>query len=77
MDVDIDKDQYPHLTIEDIKKSIVIQNSDAIDGFEITTNHPRLDNTRDFFLWDGVIVKKELVQPELAEDAKIKMKGVL
>ena len=33
MDVDIDKDQYPHLTIEDIEKSIVIQNSDAIDGF--------------------------------------------
>ena len=72
MDVDIDKDQYPHLTIEDIEKSIVIQNSDAIDGFEITTNLPRLDNTRDFFLWDGVIVKKELIQPELTEVEKNK-----
>ena len=72
MDVDIDKDQYPHLTIEDIEKSIVIQNSDAIDGFEITTNLPHLDNTRDFFLWDGVIVKKELIQPELTEVEKNK-----
>ena len=72
MDVDIDKDQYSHLTIEDIEKSIVIQNSDAIDGFEITTNLPHLDNTRDFFLWDGVIVKKELVHPEIIEDAENK-----
>ena len=70
--MDIDKDQYPHLTIEDIEKSIVIQNSDAIDGFEITTNLPHLDNTRDFFLWDGVIVKKELIQPELTEVEKNK-----
>ena len=72
MDVDIDKDKYPQLTEEDIEKAIVIQNSDVLDGFEITTNHPRLDNTCDFFLWNGAIIKKEFVETKLSEGTENK-----
>ena len=64
MDVDIDTEEYPDLTEEEVKKAIVIQDSDVIDGFEITTNHPYYDNTNDFFLRNGVIVKKELITAE-------------
>ena len=62
--MDIDKDKYPNITSEDIARAIILQDSDAIDGFEITTQLPQLDNTSDFFLWEGVIVKKELVASE-------------
>lgn len=64
MDVDIDTEEYPDITEEEVRKAVVIQNSDVIDGFEITTNHPRYDNTCDFFLSNGVIVKKELISAE-------------
>lgn len=64
MDVDIDTEEYPDMTEEEVRRAVVIQDSDVIDGFEITTNHPDYDNTNDFFLSNAVIVKKELITAE-------------
>lgn len=64
MDVDIDTEEYPDMTEEEVRKAVVIQDSDVVDGFEITTSHPHYDNTNDFFLSNGVIVKKELITAE-------------
>ncbi len=64
MDVDIDAEEYPDMTEEEVRKAVVIQDSEVIDGFEITTRHPHYDNTNDFFLSNGVIVKKELITAE-------------
>lgn len=63
-DIDIDSDEYPELTEEKIRKSVVIRESDITDGFEITTALPEYDNTVNFFLWNGVIVKKELISAQ-------------
>lgn len=72
MDIDIDPDEYPDLTVKEVEKSIIIQDSDVIDGFEITTYHPDLDNTSDFFLKNGVIVQKELISESQTEEIDYK-----
>lgn len=46
--------------VEKVKNNIVLWDSDIIDGFELTTNISGLDNTSEFFLQNGKIIKTEL-----------------
>ena len=70
--MDIDTDEYTNLTADEVAKSIILQDSDVVDGFEITTNHPDLENTSDFVLSNGVIVQKELISETQSEDIDYK-----
>lgn len=47
-------------SLEEVKNNIVLWESDVIDGFELTTNISGLDNTSEFFLQNGKIIKTEL-----------------
>lgn len=47
-------------SLEEVKNNIVLWDSDVIDGFELTTNISGLDNTSEFFLQNGKIIKTEL-----------------
>ena len=64
MDVEIDREEYPELTENEIEDGIFLRDSDDIDGFEITTDISGLDHTTDFFLRNGKISKKEWVSFE-------------
>ena len=72
IEMDIDTDEYTNLTADEVAKSIILQDSDVVDGFEITTNHPDLENTSDFVLSNGVIVQKELICETQSEDIDYK-----
>ena len=72
IEMDIDTDEYTNLTADEVAKSIILQDSDVVDGFEITTNHPDLENTSDFVLSNGVIVQKELISETQSEDIDYK-----
>ena len=72
IEMDIDTDEYPNLTADEVAKSIILQDSDVVDGFEITTNHPDLENTSDFVLSNGVIAQKELISEEQSEEIDYK-----
>ena len=61
-DVFIDENSYPTIAPNDVLKGVIIQNSDIIDGFEITTSIPNLDNTKDFFFTSAKIMKKKLIK---------------
>lgn len=50
------------VTINQVIKNIVLKDHDIIDGFELTTDMYDLDNTYDFFLDNGKIISKEIVQ---------------
>ena len=60
IEMDIDAGEHPNIT-EEVKNAVVLRDSDAVDGFEITTDDSRFDNTSDFFLKNGKIVEKELL----------------
>ena len=72
IEMDIAVDEYPNLTADEVAKSIILQDSDMIDGFEITTNHPDLENNSDFVLSNGAIVRKELVPEVQSEEIDYK-----
>ena len=72
IEMDIDTDEHPNLTAKEVEQSIILQDSDVVDGFEITTCHPDLDNTSDFVLSNGVIVQKELISEEQSEEIDYK-----
>lgn len=72
IEMDIDTDEYPNLTAKEVEQSVILQDSDAIDGFEITMCHPDLDNTSDFVLSNGVIVQKELISELQTEEIDYK-----
>ena len=72
----IDTDEYPNLTAKEVEQSIILQDSDVIDGFEITTCHPDLDNTSDFVLKNGVIVAKELISEVQSEEIDYKQEVI-
>jgi hypothetical protein len=72
----IDTDEYPNLTAKEVEQSIILQDSDVIDGFEITTCHPDLDNTSDFVLKNGVIVEKELISEVQSEEIDYKQEVI-
>ena len=61
IEMDIDAGEHPNITEEEVKNAVVLRDSDAVDGFEITTDDSRFDNTSDFFLKNGRIVEKELL----------------
>ena len=61
VEMDIDAGEHPNVTEEEVKNAVVLRDSDAVDGFEITTDDLRFDNTSDFFLKNGRIVEKELL----------------
>ena len=50
VEMDIDAGEHPNVTEEEVKNAVVLRDSDAVDGFEITTDDLRFDNTSDFFL---------------------------
>lgn len=60
IEMDIDAGEHPNIT-EEVKNAVVLRDSDAVDGFEITTDDSRFDNTSDFFLKNAKIVEKELL----------------
>lgn len=49
------------ITPEDVLQAIILQNSDIIDGFELTTTLPGFDCAFDYFLCNGKIISKEFV----------------
>ncbi|MCI8941227.1 hypothetical protein AALA78_03095 [Lachnospiraceae bacterium 42-17] len=49
-----------HIT-HDVQKGIILQDSDSIDGFVITTNLTGFNPVYDFFLCNGRIRSKELI----------------
>ena len=63
-DVEIDKGEYPDITPETVLDGIRIYESDAIDGFEVTTSIKGLNNTNDFFLKNAAIKDKRLIPDE-------------
>ena len=67
MDIDIDKEEYPDLTENQVLNNITVYNDDVVDGFELTTDIYGYDNTNDFFLFNGKIISKEIM-PVLSEE---------
>lgn len=61
-DVFIDKNSYPNIAPNDVLNGVIIQNSDIIDGFELTTSIPNTDNTKDFFFTSAKITKRKLIK---------------
>lgn len=49
-----------------VLKGLRFRESDVVDGFDITTHIPGFDNTSDFFLENGAIVDKMLVEREVS-----------
>lgn len=60
-EIEYDDDDYVGIEPSDVLSHITIQESDVIDGFEITTNIDGLDNTTDFFLQNAVIKSRNEV----------------
>lgn len=60
-DVFIDENSYPNIAPKNVLDGVTIQNSDIIDGFEITTNIPNHDNTKDFFFTSAKITKRRII----------------
>lgn len=54
------KDNLP-ITPEDVLQAIILQDSDRIDGFEVTTSLLGFDCAFDFFLCNGKITSKKLI----------------
>ncbi len=61
-DVFIDENSFPNIAPKNVLDGVIIQNSDIIDGFEITTNIPNLDNTKDYFFTSARIAKKKIIK---------------
>lgn len=73
-DIDIDQDEYPDITPEEVLNGVRVYESDVVDGFEITTSINGLDNTQDFFLKNAVLEEKQLIdEQELSEAPTISM----
>lgn len=49
------------ITPENVLQAIILQDSDRIDGFEVTTSLPGFDCAFDFFLCNGKITSKKLI----------------
>lgn len=60
-DIEIDQEEYPEITPEEVLDGITIYDSDVVDGFELTTEIYGLSNTSDFFLRNAYIEKKRLI----------------
>lgn len=56
-EVEVDRE----VPFDEIKDGIIIQQSDVIDGYELTTDVACCCNTSNFFIKDATIVSKEYV----------------
>lgn len=46
---------------DDVLNGLVLENSNIIDGFELTTDIDELDRTVDYIINDAKIIKKEFI----------------
>ena len=60
-DVLIEENSYSNVVSDTVLDGVIIQNSDTIDGFEITTSIPNPDNTKNFFFTSAKITKKKII----------------
>ncbi len=67
LDIEIDRDEYPNITAEEILKGIKIIDDDGVDGFDILTDIPGYDCTSDFFLKNGVIKHRQLLRDQVQD----------
>lgn len=61
IEIDIDKNEYPDVTDKDVVEGLIIQDSDIVDGFELTTAVRGYDNTKDYFLKNAKIINKNII----------------
>lgn len=61
VEINIDKKEYPNVSEKDVLDNLIIQDSDVIDGFELTTEIRGYDNANDYFLKNARIVSKKQI----------------
>lgn len=61
VEICIDKKEYPNVSEKDVLDNLIIQDSDIIDGFELTTEIRDYDNAKDYFLKNARIISKRKI----------------